>query len=60
MMGKIASVLVEDEDAEARPFSKCESGTLTGLCRRINRFFCDLPIPRVESKENLSKQMIEI
>lgn len=44
MMGKIASVLDEDEAAEASPFGKCESGTRTGLCRRIERFFCDLPI----------------
>ena len=44
MIGKIAFVLEDDDSADARPFGKCESGTRMGLCRRIARFFCDLPI----------------
>ena len=39
MMGKTASVLLEEDEAAARPFGRCESGTRMGLCRRIERFF---------------------
>ena len=44
MMGSTASVLLDEDDAAARPFGMCESGTRMGLCRRIVRFFCDLPM----------------
>jgi hypothetical protein len=46
MTGRTASFFaVEvDADAEARPCCRCESGTRIGLCRRIARFFCVLPI----------------
>lgn len=48
MTGRTASFFaVEvDADAEVRPCCKCESGTRIGLCRRIARFFCVLPILR--------------
>jgi hypothetical protein len=39
MMGSTASVLLEEEEAAARPFGRCESGTRMGLCRRMDRFF---------------------
>lgn len=44
MIGKMASFFVEASAAEASPFGRCESGTRTGLCLRIDRFFCDLPM----------------
>lgn len=44
MIGNTASFFGEDEAADSRPFGRCESGTRMGLCRRIDRFFCDLPI----------------
>ena len=44
MMGSTASVLLDEEDAAARPLGRCESGTRIGLCRRMARFFCDLPM----------------
>jgi len=44
MMGITASFFGEVEATDARPFGRCESGTRMGLCRRIDRFFCDLPI----------------
>lgn len=31
MMGRIASFLDDDADAEAKPFGRCESGTRIGL-----------------------------
>lgn len=43
-MGNIASPLDEEAEAEARPLGRCESGTRTGLCRLIWRFFCDFPM----------------
>ena len=43
-MGKMASVLAEVDEAEARPFGRCESGTRIGLCLRIDFFFCDFPM----------------
>ena len=45
-MGRIASAFEAgaDSDADARPCGRCESGTRMGLCRRILRCFCDLPI----------------
>ena len=39
MMGSTASVLLDEEEAAARPFGRCESGTRMGLCRRMDRFF---------------------
>jgi hypothetical protein len=44
MMGSTASVLLDEDEAAARPFGMCESGTRMGLCRRMDRFFCDLPM----------------
>lgn len=44
MIGSTASVLLDEDDAAARPFGMCESGTRMGLCRRMDRFFCDLPM----------------
>lgn len=44
MIGKTASFLVEVAAADANPLGICESGTRTGLCRLMARFFCDLPI----------------
>lgn len=58
-----------DADAEARPCCRCESGTRIGLCRRIARFFCVLPIlqfPAVakflvcSATANKNKQAIEL
>ncbi len=39
MIGSTASALLDDADAAARPLGMCESGTRTGLCRRMDRFF---------------------
>lgn len=44
MIGNTASFLGEDEAADSRPLGRCESGTRMGLCRRMDRFFCDFPI----------------
>lgn len=44
MIGRIASFLEEEADAEANPFGRWESGTRIGLCLRILRFFWDLPM----------------
>jgi len=44
MIGNTASFFGEDEAADSRPLGRCESGTRIGLCRRIDRFFCDFPI----------------
>jgi hypothetical protein len=45
MMGKIASVFEDEDEADARPLGRCESGTRTGLCLRDEFFFfCDLPM----------------
>jgi hypothetical protein len=49
MMGSTASVLLDEDDAAARPFGMCESGTRMGLCRRIDRFFCDLPMAELRT-----------
>lgn len=56
MTGRTASFFaVEvDADAEVRPCCRCESGTLIGLCRRIARFFCVLPILRSDFEPWLS------
>ena len=59
MIGKIASVLDDEDDAEASPFGRCESGTRTGLCRRIDRFFCDLPMARLEYEEDNAREVID-
>jgi hypothetical protein len=47
MIGNTASFFGEDEAADSRPLGRCESGTRMGLCRRIDRFFCDFPIPSI-------------
>ena len=44
MIGKMASFFVEVDSADARPWDRCESGTLIGLCLRVDRFFWDLPM----------------
>ena len=44
MIGRMASFLDDEADADASPCDKCESGTRIGLCRRIARFFCDFPM----------------
>ena len=56
MTGRTASFFaVEvDADAEVSPCCRCESGTLIGLCRRIARFFCVLPILRFDFEPWLS------
>ena len=54
IIGKIASLLDDDEAADARPFGKCESGTRIGLCRLMARFFCALPILQEDEKSGLS------
>ncbi len=44
MIGRTASFFEDDLTAASRPWGRCESGTRTGLCRRIAFFFCALPI----------------
>ena len=58
MIGRIASPLVEDEAADAKPLGICESGTLMGLCRLPVRFFCDLPMIKLCDGELLKKKML--
>lgn len=60
MIGKIASFFEDDEAADARPFGRWESGTRMGLCRRIARFFCDLPIFRWISRSRNGESQVQV
>ena len=59
-MGRIASCFDEDEEADARPFGRCESGTRIGLCRRIERFFCDFPMTEDDTRYQKSNKAVEM